>query len=54
VGLLLANKTNPKYAAGQIVVQVVGAMLAAGALSLIAKGEPAPYDPAVIGLAANG
>jgi aquaporin Z len=54
VGLLLTKKIDAKYAAGYIVAQVVGAIVAAGALLLIAKGGPAPYDPAVAGLAANG
>ena len=45
---------DPKYAAGYIVAQIVGGILAAGVLLLIAKGVPAGYDPAVAGFAANG
>ena len=43
-----------RYAPGYLVAQVIGAILAAGILLLIAKGGPAPYDPAVAGFAANG
>ncbi len=45
---------DPKYTPGYLVAQVIGAIVAAGALLLIAKGGPAPYDPAVAGFAANG
>ena len=54
VGVLLSKKMQPRYAPGYLVAQVIGAMLAAGVLLLIAKGGPAPYDPAVAGFAANG
>src|SRR5215211_5977078 len=54
IGLLLAKKVQGKFAAGYLVAQVAGAILAAGVLLLIAKGSPAPYDPAVAGFAANG
>jgi aquaporin Z len=54
VGVLLSKKMQPRYAPGYLVAQVIGAMLAAGILLLIAKGGPAPYDPAVAGFAANG
>lgn len=54
VGLLLTNKMDRKYAAGYIVAQVVGAILAAGVLLFIAQGAPGGYDPAVSGFAANG
>ena len=40
VGLLLARKVQARFAAGYLVAQVVGAMLATGVLSLIAKGGP--------------
>src|SRR4051812_12433363 len=45
---------DARYAAGYLVAQVVGAILAAGVLLLIAKGLPTGYDPAVAGFAANG
>ena len=54
VGLVLTKKTEPGQAVGYIVAQVVGAILAAGVLLLIAKGVAAGYDPAVAGFAANG
>jgi aquaporin Z len=54
LGVLLSKKMNPRYAPGYLVAQVIGAILAAGILLLIAKGGPAPYDPAVAGFAANG
>ena len=54
IGILACKKMDPKYAAGYIVAQIVGGILAAGVLLLIAKGVPAGYDPAVAGFAANG
>jgi aquaporin Z len=54
VGLLLSKKLDARYAAGYVAAQMVGAILAAGVLLLIAKGLPSGYDPAVGGLAANG
>ena len=54
VGLLLSKKMDAPYAVGYIVAQVVGAVVAAGLLLLIAKGVPTGYDPAVGGFAANG
>jgi len=54
VGLLLSKKFDARYTVGYILAQVVGAIVAAGVLLLIAKGLPAGYDPAVGGFAANG
>src|SRR3989441_5812076 len=54
VGLLCSKKMDARYAVGYLVAQVVGAIVAAGVLLLIAKGLPAGYDPAVGGFAANG
>jgi aquaporin Z len=54
VGLLLSKKMDARYAVGYFVAQVVGAIVAAGILLLIAKGLPTGYDPAVGGFAANG
>jgi len=54
VGLLLSKKMEARYVVGSLVAQVVGAILAAGVLLLIAKGLPTGYDPAVGGFAANG
>jgi aquaporin Z len=54
VGLLLSKKMDAKYAVGYFLSQIIGAIVAAGVLLLIAKGLPAGYDPAVGGFAANG
>src|SRR5918994_7867695 len=54
VGLLLTKKMDPKFAGGYIAAQVVGAILAAGILLVIAQGAPGGYDPSVSGFAANG
>jgi aquaporin Z len=54
VGLLLSKKMDAKYAVGYFIFQVIGAIVAAGVLLLIAKGLPAGYDPAVGWFAANG
>jgi aquaporin Z len=54
VGLVLSKKMDARYAAGYVVAQVVGAIVAAGVLLLVAKGLPGGYDPAVAGFAANG
>src|ERR1700737_1990658 len=47
VGLLISKKLDGKYALGYILAQIVGAILGAGVLLLIARGLPAGYDPAV-------
>src|SRR5688572_30879561 len=54
VGLLLTKKLDPKFAGGYIAAQIVGAILAAGVLLIIAQGAPGGYDPSVAGFAANG
>jgi len=54
VGLLLSKKFDARHTVGYILAQVVGAIVAAGVLLLIAKGLPTGYDPAVGGFAANG
>lgn len=54
VGLLLSKKMDAKHTAGYLIAQVVGAVVAAGVLLLIAKGLPTGYDPTVTGFAANG
>ncbi|HEU4640360.1 MAG TPA: aquaporin, partial [Candidatus Binatia bacterium] len=48
------KKMDPKFAGGYIVAQIVGAILAAGILLIIAQGAPGGYDPSVSGFAANG
>jgi aquaporin Z len=47
LGVLLSHKMQPRYAPGYLVAQVIGAILAAGVLLLIAKSGPTPYDPTV-------
>ena len=54
IGILLSKKMDAKYAGGYIVAQIIGAIVAAGVLLLIAKGAPGGYDPSVAGFAANG
>src|SRR5687768_5910558 len=54
VGILISKKMDAKYAAGYIVAQVLGAILASALLLLIVKGAPGGYDPSVAGFAANG
>lgn len=54
LGLALARKIGGRDAALYVAAQVVGAIAAAGLLLLIAKGAPGGYDPAALGLGANG
>ncbi len=54
VGLLLSKKFEPRYAVGYVIAQIVGAIIGAAVIWLIASGAPGGYDPAVKGLAANG
>lgn len=54
IGLLVSKKIKGRYAAGYILAQIVGAILASAVLLLIVKGAPGGYDPAVAGFAANG
>lgn len=54
VGLLLGKKIDGKDAGAYIVAQIIGAIIGAAVVWLIASGVPGGYDPAVKGLAANG
>lgn len=54
LGLLLSGKFEAKYAPGYIVAQVVGGIIAAGVLLIIAGGTSGGYDPSAAGFAANG
>ena len=54
VGLLLAKKFDAKDAAGYIIGQILGGIVAAAVLLTVAKGMPLGYDPAVGHFAANG
>jgi aquaporin Z len=54
LGLLISRKISAMDAVIYAVVQVVGGILAAGMVLLIAREAPGGYNPAVAGLAANG
>lgn len=54
LGALITKKMDARQAPGYIVAQIVGAILAAALLLLIAKGAPGGYDASVAGFAANG
>jgi aquaporin Z len=54
VGLMMAGKFDKRHAAGYILAQCVGAVLAAGVVLLIAKGAPGGYSAAAEGLGSNG
>jgi aquaporin Z len=54
VGLLLSGKFEAKYVPGYIIAQIIGAIVAAAILLLIAEGRNIGYDPALAGFAANG
>jgi aquaporin Z len=54
LGVLISKKMDARYAAGYVLAQVLGAIVAAGLLLLIAKGVPGGYDPSLAGFAANG
>src|SRR2546423_4992570 len=54
VGLLVSRKIEAKDALGYIVAQILGAIVAAALLLLIAQGAAAGYDPAIAGFGANG
>lgn len=53
-GVLLAKKIGMKDALAYVVAQIIGAIIAAALILLIARGGPAGYDPAIAGLGANG
>src|ERR1700733_12321844 len=54
LGLCTARRFEWKDAPGYIVAQVAGAVVAAGLLVILLRGQPQGYDPSVGGLAANG
>jgi len=53
ISMLVAGKIDLKDAGGYIIFQIIGAILGAGALYLVASGH-ADYDLAVNGLGQNG
>ncbi len=54
LGLLLGRKINSRDAVGYVIAQIIGAIIAAGLLLIIAKGVPGGYDAATAGFGANG
>ena len=54
LGALITGKLNGRQAAGYWVAQIVGAIVAAGLLLLVAKGIPGGYDPVATGFGTNG
>lgn len=54
LGLLLNRKIAVQHAAWYAVAQVIGAVLAAGLVWLVAQDAPGGYDPGSAGLASNG
>jgi aquaporin Z len=54
IGLATARRFEWKDVPGYIAAQVIGGVLAAGALVFLLKGTPQGYDPSVGHLAANG
>ena len=53
-GLLLSGKFEARYFPGYVIAQILGAIVAAAVILVIAKGLPGGYDPSVGGLAADG
>lgn len=54
LGLILSKKLPARDAGGYIVGQVLGAIVAAGLVMVIAQGKAGGYDTATAGFAANG
>lgn len=54
IGLLVSKKMASKDVFGYIVAQIIGGIVAAGLLLMIAKGMTGGYDQTVAGFAANG
>jgi aquaporin Z len=54
LGVFMARKIGAKDALGYVIAQVLGAIVAAAFILLVAKGLPEGYDAALGGLGANG
>ncbi|HVN29141.1 MAG TPA: aquaporin Z [Candidatus Binataceae bacterium] len=54
LGLLVSGKFESRYVPGYVIAQILGAIVAAGVLLVVASGRNGGYDPAVAGFAANG
>jgi aquaporin Z len=53
-GLFVSGKIKANKAAGYVLAQIAGAIIASWFILVIAKGSPAGYDPSINGLGANG
>lgn len=53
-GVLLSRKIGVKDAVMYVIAQIIGAVIAAWFILLIARGVPGGYDASVAGLGANG
>lgn len=54
LGVLMAKKIGARDAAMYVLAQIVGAIIAAGLILVVAQGAAAGYDAAAAGLGANG
>ncbi len=54
LGVFMARKIDAKDAVGYIIAQIIGAVIAAGLIVVVANGIPNGYDLAQGGLGANG
>src|SRR5690242_13820557 len=54
LGLFISRKMDRRFAVGYVVAQILGGIVAATILLIIAKGMPEGYDPTASGFAANG
>jgi len=54
LGLLVTKKMDARDAPGYIVAQIIGGIVAAGLLLVIAQGAAGGYNPALTGFGANG
>jgi aquaporin Z len=54
LGLFVSRKMDRRFAVGYVVAQILGGIVAAAILLIIAKGMPGGYDPTASGFAANG
>jgi aquaporin Z len=54
LGLLVSGKMDRRFAVGYFVAQILGGIVAAAVLLMIAQGMPGGYDASSHGFAANG
>jgi aquaporin Z len=54
LGLFVSGKMDRRFAVGYVVAQILGGIVAAAVLLLIAHGMPGGYDASARGFAANG